>query len=86
MTKDQTVAARELWRFGFAALELVDGFAFGQFNLADFNGEPQFGDVHFNGDHSNPQFADKRMGAAIAALGGIGHRQDEAFVPPRDGL
>ena len=65
---------------------MVHRFAFRQFDLADLHCEPQFRDVDVHGHAPDAQFADKCVGAAIAALRGIGERQDEPLVAARDRL
>ncbi len=59
---------------------MVDGLAFGQGDFADLDGQAQFGDVHLDRDRADAEFADEGMRPAIAALGGVGHAEDEAFV------
>ena len=68
LAKYQSVAARKLRRFRFAAFELVHGFAFRQLYLAHLDRESQFRNVHFHRHHANAQFTDKSMGAPKAAL------------------
>jgi hypothetical protein len=68
------------------ALELVDHLAFGQLDLADLDREAEFGDLEFDRDLADADFADEGMGPPVAALGGIAERQEEALVAARQRL
>ena len=73
-------------RFGFRAFELVDGFAFGQGDLADLNRKSQLRNVHFYGDRTDTQLGDERMVARITPLRGIRHAKDKSLIPPCESL
>jgi len=62
-------------------LKLVDGFAFGHCDPADFDGEPKLWDVHLNRHGSDTQLGNKGMVARVSTMSGIGHAKDKALVP-----
>ena len=80
LAKDQPVASGELRRLGFRAGELVDGFAFRQGHFPDLDRKTQFGDLHLNGNRSDPQLTHKSMVAPVAALRGIGEAKRKPFI------
>ena len=68
------------------ALELVDHLAFGDGDPPERHGKAEFLGEELDVDLADADLADEGMGAAIAALGRIAERQQEALVAARQGL
>ena len=83
LAEHEAVAAGEARRAAVAAGELVDHLAFGDGNLAERNGEAEVFDEQLDLDLAEADFADERMGAAVAPLGRIGEPEQEAFIAAR---
>src|SRR3984957_8092988 len=83
LAEHEAVAAREAWRAAVATGELIDHLAFGDGNLAERNCEGEVFDEQLDLDLAEADFADERMGAAVAPLGRIGEPEQEPFVAAR---
>ncbi|XQU71663.1 hypothetical protein OJJOAM_004452 [Cupriavidus sp. H18C1] len=86
VAEHQAIAAGKAGRFLRVAGEVVDHLAFGQFDLADGHGKAQFLDEQLDLRGAIADLGGKRMRIAVAALRRIPHRQQEAFVGPRQVL
>ncbi|MCY1229742.1 hypothetical protein D9M72_421200 [compost metagenome] len=86
VAEHQPVAAREARGFVGIAGELAHHLAFGQFDLADGDGEAQFFHEQFDLGRAVADLGRERVRVAVAALGGIAHRQQEAFIGARQVL
>jgi len=83
LAEHEAVAAGEARRLAVAALELVDHLAFGDRDASQRRREAEILDEDLDVDVAEADFADERMVAAVAALGGIGEAEQEAFVAAR---
>ena len=86
MAEGEPVAARELRRHVVRARELVDHVAFGDVDLGDLDGEAQLLGHEADGHLAVADLADEGMVVAVAALGRVAQRQQEAFVAARQVL
>ena len=86
LPEHQAIAAGELRRRFGIALELVDHLAFGDADAAERDRKAEFGDVHFDLDFADADFAGEGVRAGIAALGGIAERKQKALVAARQRL
>src|ERR1700737_1556437 len=83
LAEGETIAAREAWWLGRRTLELVDHLAFGHGHAAERHREPDILGEELHLDLAEPYFAGERMSTAVAALGRIAEREQEAFVAAR---
>src|SRR5208283_5207566 len=86
LAEDEAVAAGEARRASVAAGELVDHLAFGHADVAERDGEAEVPDEQLHLDLPVPYLPDEGMGAALAALGGIGEAEQEALIAARQRL
>ena len=86
MAEGEAIAPGELGRFGLRPCELVDHLAFGDSDLTDIDREIELGWLQFDRHGPDPQLTNKGMRVAVAALCRIAERQQETFIPARQGL
>ena len=84
--KGQPIALGELRRYVFAAMELVDHLAFGHFQVANIDRKTEFIGLQFHTDKTTANLTGKWVGVGVAALGGVTHGQQPAFVTPGQSL
>ncbi len=80
VAEGEPVAAGEPRRLARRALELVDRLALGDGDAAERHREADLVRDELDLDLAEPDLAGERMGAAIAALGRVGEREQESLV------
>ena len=79
----QAVAAGKVRRFILRGDKAVNHFAFGHQQFTDIDGESQLFGSDLHRDVAAANFTGKRVVAPVAALGGVGQRQQIALVAAR---
>src|SRR6185437_6742223 len=76
----QAVAAGELRRGISAALELIDHLALDELDAAERDREPELGRLELNLKLADADLPSERVGAAVAALRGVGEPKEAPLV------
>src|SRR5215475_5490008 len=84
LTERKTVAACETWSLSTAAGELVDHLTLGQHDRPERNGKADLLGEEFDFDLAVTDLSGKGVIAAVATLGRIGERKQEALIAARE--